>query len=175
MRKHWWQNSADPGKPQSCGLFPTPPDCGSNSKPPTDLTVQRHFRSDQCGICHGLIHQCYMPALYICKIIMGTHYRTQMPVLFLSGLFGSVSWKDVASPVRRGWVCSWRMLDRKCQKHIWNSYIQEVYAWQRRPSERSSACPLSNPLLCVRLSLQELKRTTAGCVYETWRGFWGVK
>ena len=76
---------------------------------------------------------------------------------------GLVSWKDVASPVRRGWVCSWRMLDRKCQKHIWNSYIQEVYAWQWRPSEHCSACPLCNPLFCVWLSLQTLRRTTAGC------------
>lgn len=82
---------------------------------------------------------------------MDIHYWTQMPVLFLSvywvGCWVLASRKDVASPVRRGWVCSWRMLDRKCQKHIWNSYIQEVYAWQRR-GLRSAALPARLVIRC---------------------------
>lgn len=108
----------------------------------------------------------------MCKITVAIHNWTQKNGLcVLSGL----SWKDVASPVRRGWVCSWRMLDRKCQKHIWNSYIQEVYAWQRRPSERCcSACPFSNPLFCVCVTAwaEENDRCVWMCaVSQTWRHF----
>lgn len=43
MRKHWWQNSADPGKPQSCVLS-----WRHWTVRETDLTIQTLFKSDQC-------------------------------------------------------------------------------------------------------------------------------
>lgn len=127
---------------------------------PTDLTETW----GQFKIYHT-VNQCMCISMFIFKD-HSLRYIYKCLCFFLNVHWvgvGLVSWKDVASPVRRGWVCSWRMLDRKCQKHIWNSYIQEVNAWQRRPSERCSACLLSNPLFSVWLSLHNMKKSSASC------------
>lgn len=43
--------------------------------------AQRPHRSGRCETCHGVIHQRYMPALYMCKIVPSICYQTQMPVI----------------------------------------------------------------------------------------------
>lgn len=125
--------------------------CGELN-PPTDLTRDIFFFDfsffTELQQVMGLVLQLLFVRTYSFVVHFWTRswtYITEYKRLCYSRVctewdVGPVYWKDVASPVRRDWVCSWRMLDRKCQKHIWNSYIQEVYAWQQRPPERCSAC-----------------------------------
>lgn len=100
MRKHWWQNSADPSKPQSCGL------------PRLHLTVwetqpshwpDRDFFWSLEYVTDSFISFClwkHVPALLIFKLIMDICYWTQMPVLFLSVY----------------WVGCWVCVSERCGK-----------------------------------------------------------
>lgn len=85
MRKHWWQNSTDPSKPQSCGLSQL------------HLTVRKSILpiiwqyKDFLGVWNvSWTHSSALACKSIClscefvKLIMDIHYWSQMPVLFLS-------------------------------------------------------------------------------------------
>lgn len=92
-------------------------------------------------------------ALVVSELIMGVQWGLEW---VLSVLWGQCVGKMKPSK-ERGSVCSWRMFDRKCQRHIWNSYTFRKSMRDSR-GHQHAACPPSPGQLCGGISLQQLER-----------------
>lgn len=142
-RKQRWQNSADPAKPQNC-----------SSCPLAWLTLQTVWLSRQLQTRLWDVN-CYKSSSCFGSF-WADHGRTVGLEWVLSVLWGQCVGKMEPSE-ERGSVCSWRMFDRKCQRHIWNSYTFRKSMRDSR-GHQHAACPPSSGQLCGGISLQQLER-----------------
>lgn len=173
MRKHWWQSSADPSKPQSCGLsrlhltvWWTQPSHWSDTRHFFlrffffYWTSAGHEARPSAFVCQNILLCCTF-----LNQILDIHYWIQTPVLFQSVY----------------WVGCWARVLERCSKpskerlsvflenvrqEMPKAHLELLHSGSLCVTAEASgallclpACLSSNPLLCARLSLPGRERT----------------
>lgn len=122
-RKHRWQNSADPAKPQNC-----------SSCPLAWLTLQTVWLSRQLQTRLWDVN-CYQSSSCFGSF-WADHGRTVGFRVSTQCAVGTVCWKDGAQRGERFSVFLENVRQEMPKAHLELLHIQEVYAWQPRPSAR---------------------------------------